>query len=126
MHDTFMLPQAGPSQSSGANDFLVDFPHAVATPSLPAYIKRYILRSKVKAKLADDQYRLWAVFPDPLQTAQAGEEQQEMQNTQLEEELSSLAEENKGKWWRDRRSKRMGYRLLLPPDASKAVESRFH
>lgn len=125
LHDTFMLPQAGPSQSSGANEFLIDFPHAVATPSLPAYIKRYILRSKVKAKLADDQYRIWGVFSDPIQQARSADDVGEgtSNSSRLEEELSSLAGENTGKWWRDSRSKRMGYRLLLPPEASKAIES---
>lgn len=126
-----MLPQAGPSQSSAANEFLIDFPHGVITPSLPAYIKRYILRSKVKAKLADDQYRLWAVFPDPLQHGarsqlQVTEEQLGIESSTLEEELASLAGETKGRWWQDSRSKQMGYRLLLPPEASKAIEGEHH
>ena len=117
LYDTFILPSS--SLSGDHPHFLVDHSRAVNStiPSLLAYIKRYILRSKVRVKNADDEYRLWAVFRHPLHVSN------EAADTAVEQELEQLASSGRGHWWRDKRSAQLGYRLLLPPSSSSSVES---
>ncbi|CAD6573639.1 MAG: ccr4 associated factor [Cyphobasidiales sp. Tagirdzhanova-0007] len=117
LYDTFILPSS--SLSGDHPHFLVDHSRAVNStiPSLLAYIKRYILRSKVRVKNADDEYRLWAVFRHPLHVSN------EAADTAVEQELEQLASSGRGHWWRDKRSAQLGYRLLLPPSSSSSVET---
>jgi folate-binding Fe-S cluster repair protein YgfZ len=151
LHDTFILPcppsspnpppasssaappvvaappssvKPGPITAPPGTEYLIDFPVHSTSPPLPSYVKRYILRSKVKSKLVDDQWRLWAVFQNPLRAIQASRQHDELASpsAKLEEELQSIAGESKGKWWRDRRNRGMGYRLLLPESATAAIQ----
>ncbi|KAK9896345.1 Aminomethyltransferase folate-binding domain-containing protein [Cystobasidium minutum MCA 4210] len=101
LHDTFILPQ----DKADKPEYLIDYPKNVSTPPLLNSIKRYILRSKVKAKEASDEWRLWAIFPDPLAASRGALEKSEA-----------------GQWWKDTRNDNMGYRLLLPPSSVAAVQ----
>lgn len=110
LQDTFVLPSASSSASSNT-DYIIDYPKQVTAPLLPSYIKRFILRSKVKSKSLDDSLSAWGVFRHPLaQKFAMGDNA-----TSIEDELSALANEHHGTWWRDTRATGMGYRLLLPP-----------
>jgi folate-binding Fe-S cluster repair protein YgfZ len=113
LHDTFILRDPSIPGSDG-NGFIVDYPSRVTQPSLLPHLKRFILRSKVKARDINPDWRLWAVFQDPLDRSQP--------KTTIEEEVQHIASTSKGRWWRDCRNSRMGYRLLLPPSASPAIE----
>lgn len=121
LHDTFILP---PVQTDKA-EYLIDYPKNVADPPLLKSIKRYILRSKVKAREASDEWRLWAIFPDPLKASRL-DSNETPGATSVEEELAELSQKHAGKWWKDTRNAKMGYRLLLPPSSVASVqESRF-
>jgi folate-binding Fe-S cluster repair protein YgfZ len=117
LHDTFILPQ----KATDKPEYLIDYPKNVTTPPLLGSIKRYILRSKVKAREVADEWRLLAVFPDPLIASRSGIFDEESSLT-IEKELEEMCTKHKGKWWKDTRNPHMGYRLLLPPDSVDAIQ----
>lgn len=119
LHDTFILP---PHQEAEKPEYLIDYPKNVTDPPLLKSIKRYILRSKVKAREASDEWRIWAIFPDPLQASRLGTN--DLPNAgQVEQELAELSQKHNGKWWKDTRNGHMGYRLLLQPGSVAAVST---
>lgn len=117
LHDTFILPQ----NTAEKPEYLIDYPKNVTDPPLLGSIKRYILRSKVKAREASDEWRLWAVFPDPLKASRLPLESTP-DSTEVETVLDELTQKHNGKWWKDTRNGKMGYRLLLPPSDVAAVQ----
>lgn len=142
-HDTFILPPSSTTTETGASSsaakasddatkFIIDHPRHADNPSLLRYLKRYILRSKVKARSMDDEWRLWAVYQDPTSIApgldagrSAGSSSTPSSSSiwsRAEEELHSIAASNSGKWWKDGRANHMGYRLLLPTSALSAID----
>lgn len=116
LHDTFILPQ----KSADKPEYLIDYPKNVTNPPLLSSIKRYILRSKVKAREASDEWRMWAIFPDPLTASRGQLEKANIGN--VEKQLEELSQKHAGKWWKDTRNENMGYRLLLPPAEVSAVQ----
>lgn len=117
LHDTFILTQTAADKPS----YLIDYPKNVTNPPLLNSIKRYILRSKVKAKEASDEWRIWAVFPDPL-LASRSDSVKDSTSPDIEKELQELCQAHDGKWWKDTRNEKMGYRLLLPPSSLSALQ----
>lgn len=113
-HDTFILPLSA-SEDPKANGFLIDYPKKVDSPTLLSYIKRYILRSKVKAKQTEDT--LWAVYRNPLAHNDKTES-----TTQVEEELQHIASTSQGRFWRDTRAQGLGYRIAIPSTGLGALE----
>ena len=116
LHDTFILPNPRISALPTSPDYIIDHTRHDTSPVLRSYIKRYILRSKVKLSSLDEDLRTWAIFPDPLLIAD------QSSLVTVEDEIAQLANEAKGTWWKDTRAPKMGYRVLLPPDASSALE----
>lgn len=116
LHDTFILPNPRISALPTSPDYIIDHTRHDTSPVLRSYIKRFILRSKVKLSSLDEALRPWAIFPDPLQTAE------QSSRDPVEDEIAQLANDAKGTWWIDMRASKMGYRMLLPPDASSVLE----
>lgn len=113
-HDTFILPNL--MQDPKQDGFLIDFPKKVESPLLTNYIKRYILRSKVKLRQTEDT--LWAVHRSPVS------QEEDINSSTIEEELQHIASTSKGRFWKDTRAKGMGYRLAVPSTGLSVLEGK--
>ncbi|PWN25199.1 Aminomethyltransferase folate-binding domain-containing protein, partial [Jaminaea rosea] len=77
--------------------------HSANVPSLQTFIKRFMLRSKVKLADESEGWETWAIWSDDA-------------SSRDEEAMTSLEQE--GKVLRDARTPRMGWRLLSPRNST--------